>query len=824
MGVSSTLTAIAIALMLSVSIAWLYLAIARYRAGRWPPTRVQAALTLVTAIFLFIALCNLIFGLRFIPPSLPVEEALPSDGGRGLLGFIPLLLLGFLATRLTAGRSTLDLLEEIAVALSLGMGLTSLTMIILGIFNLICTSYVTATFTLLLIGLAVTSALKRGEGRVIRVRVDGLRREVAAVVGLLSVFVALAAYQALAYPEVEWDSLAYGVYYAKLIYDNGGVPFIAGTSIGLEMSAAYPPGLQCLACFFYVTANASNDFYFRLLQPILGVATLIVTYKASLLLTGDKRCALLGLLVLAAAPIFWVFFVLGSYAMYLALNASLTIYFLLRAYYAGERAASYETLASLFAGFASLISYLGLSCVGLLILYGFYVKLNAKRFTKLVSLALVVASPWYLRNLFLLGNPVYPLLGVGVRIDEVLWRSTVQHFNSYRTLWHVMDLLGLLFQPYKWREYLGAALLLSMVIYPAVYMYSSRRQGFHLALYIYTLMVLSAIFFLHALFGRYLFIFTPFYAALLAYTFNQLRSGERVVKIAGALLIATVAVSFVYSVGHMSSLKNPADPVIDKWSYLKQSYGEADAWEWVCENVPREVKVATYEIRVYYLEREVFPLDGYEAAPLYRMESVEEGLSFLESRGVGYILSVPWASPLDVRMPPAYRWNVVMKWLGDPSKLPPVYVGSSGAAVYSLEGMSVEELAELYEARGFLPPLGGFSFNVTLVNATQPPMGVVYIPLPCDYAGRVLRVSVNSYGHNVSLEVFKGLVPSNASRWWERYVMVCRSPPLSEALGSFNPELEWEINDAGYFTLMVVSWDEQWIEPFNVTLTLDITS
>ncbi|RLF13482.1 MAG: hypothetical protein DRJ97_07970, partial [Thermoprotei archaeon] len=500
----------------------------------------------LTAAFTAMSLSTLAVGLRFNPLYPPVEGCLPSDGGLGLLGLAFIYTLGLLASYLIAPRGALDWLERTVVALGLGSGLISLITMLLGIFNLLRMTYMATS--LIITYLALIAMLPLRSGVVARRSTFKVNRSTAAIAALLTLHLAIASYQAAAYPAVEWDSLAYGVNYARLIFQHGGIPVIAGTSLGLEMSAAYPPGLQCLACFLYVLAGSSHDFYYRILQPIFAAGLLALTYKASLLLTKRESYGLLGVLALAATPLFWVLAVLESYIMYLAFITTSSLYFLLKSYEAGkstELTEIYETLSSIFAGFASLISYLGLSCICLLLIYSLHVRLRPSRAIKLTLLAALIASPWYIRNLVLLGNPVYPFLGVGIRINSLLWRSSTLHFSNYRTMWHVMDLLGLLLQPYKWREHLGAVILLSMTAYPAVHLrLLGRRKGLYLSLYAYTLTMFLAIFLFHALFGRYLLIFTPLYAILLAYTASLLfKKRSRACRVLLATLIAS---SYIY--------------------------------------------------------------------------------------------------------------------------------------------------------------------------------------------------------------------------------------------------------------------------------------
>lgn len=119
--------------------------------------------------------------------------------------------------------------------------------------------------------------------------------------------------------------------------------------------------------------------------------------------------------------------------------------------------------------------------------------------------------------------------------------------------------------------------------------------------------------------------------------------------------LAAVVISDMVIIPYINILK-PYISAGDKWSYLINVFEEADTWKWINENTPLDARIATYDIRTYYLERDVMMLDGHEATPLYNMTSIVDCLEYLKERNVGYILSIPWAAPLDHRMPPAYKW------------------------------------------------------------------------------------------------------------------------------------------------------------------------
>jgi hypothetical protein len=265
----------------------------------------------------------------------------------------------------------------------------------------------------------------------------------------------------------------------------------------------------------------------------------------------------------------------------------------------------------------------------------------------------------------------------------------------------------------------------------------------------------------------------------------------------------------------MTSIK-PVYNFDNKMDYVISYYADADAWKWINYNTEKSDIIATFEIREYYIDRKVMLLDGYDASPLYRIKDIGEALEYLHQLGVGYILSVPWASPQSPIMPPAYDRLIITKYFGS-QLLPPVYVSPSGAAVYSVKPIKEEKVYELFKKENLIPPLKELKLNVIIFNSTQPPTGRIYIAIPCDYVKGQMHVWVNSSNKLVSVELWKGLIDWNTKEWWKKYEGKARGPSLSIGLSAKNPGFVWNIDSGGYYTLMVVSWEKD-TSPFNVTL------
>jgi len=99
-----------------------------------------------------------------------------------------------------------------------------------------------------------------------------------------------------------------------------------------------------------------------------------------------------------------------------------------------------------------------------------------------------------------------------------------------------------------------------------------------------------------------------------------------------------------------------------------------------------------------------------------------------------------------------------------------------------------------------------YSLDMEITNETYPPTLMVYLPILGD--DDKIVVETNSFGKEICLEIFEGVIqPWEATEWWWRHELVVRSPE-SIIYGEANPSLVWTVKKSGLYTLVIVLREE----------------
>lgn len=503
-------------------------------------------------------------------------------------------------------------------------------------------------------------------------------------------------YHALLSVVMHWDAVVYHAAMANMIYRENAIPVIAGPSIGIQMSANFPPLFSALGAYFYVQIGGIEDFFLRAISPVMGLLTVFATYKLGEVVAG-KKLGLISALILALTPLFFRYSIYATSYALLTFFCTVSILFLVLAMTRGDR--KYWLSSGVFYGFALLTSYITIYLAPflLIVLLAYvlhrrgFVKINLKQVLLLLIPALAVAGVWYLRNFILVGNPIYPnaytVLG-GMNIDPLIMNTTVSGiklsaFNSYFgepgvSLFERI----LIFLTFRTSfPAISLFTILGFVILPTF----NNKKLWLIAVWPLTLglLVMSG---LTWGFPHHMVFAMPGFALISAvpiikvlemakkqefdYPKDTLRKISRhlpLIRQSDVVRVGLVVILFAaflfpslpLSMGGKIYAENLNDQVPDDylwflenpngdlWLALNQSYPERVAWQWLNENMTDGEKVGTVENRIYYIKNcsndYFFYLDGWEARALYNITDPSAMVKFLRDQNVSYILDVDWA-------------------------------------------------------------------------------------------------------------------------------------------------------------------------------------
>ncbi len=648
----------------------------------------------------------------------------------GLLSLILLFLKGFIIVKKWFKAS---FCEQILLSFAFGFGVTSLLTFILAALQLLTLR------NILLMDLAFFSGIfliprKNFELPEIKIVLNQSEKRICIFFGVI-LFLGLL--YALLLPPLEWDSLAYQAYYSKIIYENGGLPVLFGPSIGIEMSAAYPSGYQMLGCYIYVISGGPHVQFMTILSYIAGLLSLIVTFLFSNQTIPSHR--MYAVAAALAVPFFLAFSASPHYLTLLIFFHALFLFYLTR--YILEDNVNSLYISAVFLGFACLTSYLALVSFLFLILAYARKKFSAKAFLVTLVIPGILALPVYVRNFYFTGNPLFPLFGRGHQLENLLWVSNASHFRTQR-IYAGLEVTS----PFSILDFLVnrissvRPLLPLLIVVGVLFLIFVRPKTNEKKWLALCFLASIFIFFVRPAFDRYLLVYIPVYASFFAWLIYKSeclsfsifkRSLQFALMVSLSILVFGLVVTGPLMVA--SHLKQFPDRPLDQWAYVRQFYPhDTPCWKWLHENTPEDKCIAMYDIRYYYIDKKIFPLDGLEAVPLYTMSS-DEALAFLQGKNVIYWFSSRWTSPADDTCPPAYYENPLTPLLGS-DVLPLVFV-SGQSAVYAVGPQKID-YQRILESENVLYPVNKYEYHFEQGK-------MVYFDIPGDLHGKtiILRFS-----------------------------------------------------------------------------------
>jgi Dolichyl-phosphate-mannose-protein mannosyltransferase len=478
-------------------------------------------------------------------------------------------------------------------------------------------------------------------------------------------------------PVTEWDATIYHAETARLWFlGRPDPPLRYGPSIGSEISSNYPPLFPAAGAAVYTLIGDVDDIYLRVVPP-LSLAALLLMLFGYARRRFDPMTASLSVLLVAGSPLTLAYGVWTT--SYILLGALILGVVILVDLAADSDDGGPWLGAGVVAGFAILCHFYGLLAV--LAPAAALATRRPRRWRGIVmfaAVALLIASPWLLRNLLRLGDPFYPL-GTppfsGRGLVEPLWTASKNGIKNAalgywagasgpdltlrqlatslfdRQLLVTGAYFGLWFGLVGWHRIPRAA-------YLAVFL-----GGATLAMLLpgwYWLRAFVPIISVAALLTAALLSSLLASAkAMRAERRNTLSNVALLSVLAAIALTAVVCSTVALSLGITGSSQRAMTAVagdqvlggVRIWGSPRQQLwgafgGDLSMWEWLNEHVDPGERFATFEIRTYYLDRPNAPfyLDGIDAVPLLRLRDPDAVERFLAARGIRFVVIPSWAA------------------------------------------------------------------------------------------------------------------------------------------------------------------------------------
>ena len=246
-------------------------------------------------------------------------------------------------------------------------------------------------------------------------------------------------------PVTYWDSLILYVGYAREIFYQHAFPFKAVAQVGIGLGANYPHLYALMAAATATVAGWWSDTFAQVAPPLAGLLSCVLVYHTVLRLTRHRLLSIALTAVFRAVPYGIAYFIYASdYSLVLLFTAA---FFYVALLYLETGLTGYFVLATLIAAFGMHLNYL----MGLLwVLWAAMVLLAhlrpahaaeaeplevldeadiprdmvdlqtthpqplplkrflaSQRFCVWFVVGILAASPWYVRNWVLTGNPAY---------------------------------------------------------------------------------------------------------------------------------------------------------------------------------------------------------------------------------------------------------------------------------------------------------------------------------------------------------------------------------------------------------------------------------
>jgi len=362
----------------------------------------------------------------------------------------------------------------------------------------------------------------------------------------------------------------------------------------------------------------------------------------------------IALAILVGTPAYPLWATLGYTDMSWALYAILSLFAVIIHSQSEHRPVSYLILAGLMAGLAAGSKYTGLGWIMALTLIVFFEGVRSSwrqailHAANLGIVAIVIGSPWYIKNWVQAENPIFPLVIGGPGWDAVRLELQNSYWQSYGVGTSFWDFILLPWNLYARADHFtGFAIEIPSLLFPLglIYFLFRRDRTFHLIVLATT--IYTAIWFIGSQQARHFLAVYPLLSLLATVTLCEISrrfkwKNYRSPAISG-LFIGLLILSLFYQGINMLILRSPLVLVglESKDEFLRRNVFDYKAMEFIQENIlPSDRVLMLWDGQGYYCDQRCIPDADQALWPRLMHENLSPVTTArrIRSLGANYIL------------------------------------------------------------------------------------------------------------------------------------------------------------------------------------------
>jgi len=431
-------------------------------------------------------------------------------------------------------------------------------------------------------------------------------------------------------PPVLRDPYAVWLFYGKKIAETSIIPLFYGNAPDISWSGNYPPMISFMAAYYFILLNRV-DPTFNHISWFYSVLLLLSTYYLAKEI-GIGRSPIIAVFMLTTSSLFTLSLVNYGYTTVVwSFYITVSIYYIVR--FMNTKNPLLALLLGIGLGAGLLTTYLSLFFVTSILFTSVLIKifrsngiLNLKHLFFGLNIGILILVPWLVRNVALLGNPIYPwfynIFSSSKGIDPEVMKLIPQPKYDVRSLLIDNTFHGLA------NEDIGYAILMYGLAASIYYSFRNKHSTVTyvsvLTLTFFVTLLLSMV--IHYGYERYLLMVAPLFSTLAGKLVSTIFSTGRVnFKI---LTVYSLIVFSLPSYGYTISLIDGVSPGDIQALSIIQRYLDAYA--------SSNSTILTNEIAPFFIDQKV--INMYNLPELFRYKTLNILFEILKNHNIDYVL------------------------------------------------------------------------------------------------------------------------------------------------------------------------------------------